>query len=298
MRRFLLLCVCLTTAVHAAEGEPPARLKVASIQMEIHDDWRENLPRILRGIDEARATGARVVVFPEAALSGFSKAAVAQLNWTELAGAMRQVAEAARTAKAYVLYGCATPVEQAKPHNTALVIGPDGNEITRYHKMFPEGWFTPGESLALFRIDDLPCTLMICHDERFPELTRIPVLAGAQICFYLSYEINGAENAARKREGYRAQLIARAVENGIWVVQSNGVGPLRGDGPRSLGNSRIVAPDGTVLDEAPEMQEATLLREITPSEAKRGNALETWNNPALKAWWQQGLALMAKPAAP
>ena len=71
-------------------------------------------------------------------------------------------------------------------------------------------------------------------------------LPGARVVFYISYEINGLAGALAKSEGYRAQLIARAVENNIWVVQSNGVGPLQATGGASLGYSRIVAPTGKV----------------------------------------------------
>jgi len=40
-------------------------------------------------------------------------------------------------------------------------------------------FFTPGNSVAFFRIEGVPCTAMICHERRFPELVRLPVMMDA-----------------------------------------------------------------------------------------------------------------------
>lgn len=293
----IVLCagLCIQNTSHAdsdREHLEDKDLRVASIQMEITGDYRANLQRILRGIDEAREANARVVVFPETALSGFTRETIETLSWKEVESAMVSIAEAAQRVGIYVIYGCATQSPKEKPFNSALVIGPDGKEIFRYHKMFPESWFEPGDRLALFEIDGIPCTMMICHDERFPELTRIPALGGAKLCFYISYEINSVKNAMLKKEGYRAQLIARAVENNVWMIQSNGIGPLSSSEHVSLGNSRIVNPQGVVLKEAPELKETTIIEDIDPEAATCSNALETMNSAFLTPWWRAGLHLL------
>lgn len=256
-----------------------------------------NLARIGTGIEEAAHRGARVAVFPECALSGFDKETVAALDWARVDAARKQVAAWADVHDLYVIYGCATPSGQDKPFNSAIILNPDGAEIFQYHKMVPEGWFTPGDRLALFQIDGVPATLVICHDERYPELTRIPVLGGARILFYISYEINNLDAAHRKIENYRGQLIGRAAENQIWVVQSNGITPeAERNGSASLGYSRIVAPSGNVLEEAPELQPALLVRTLDPNEASRGNALRSLQIGPLAAWWKEGLGILESSA--
>lgn len=286
---------CLTGQLEALKGHDEThalpKLRVRSVQMPVTDSLETNLRRIEKGIDEAAAAGARLVLFPETALSGFTEAAVAGLDWRALSGAMEKVAELAKARGIYVLYGSATPSHTARPFNTAILVDPSGAEVMRYHKMIPERWFEPGGAPALFAVDGIPCTVIICHDNRFPELVRLPVLAGARICFYISYEINGVEAARRKKEGYRAQLIARAVENGVWVAQSNGVGPLGAD-HLSLGCSRVVDPAGTVVAEAPELEEHVLDVEIDPNTARRGNALESLESKFFGDWWKEGLAQM------
>ncbi len=274
-----------------------APLTIASVQMEVTENLEVNLARMLKGMEEAKGAGARVVLFPEMVLSGFSASAI-EMNWDALPEAETKIAAAAKALNIYALYGVATESGREKPFNSAILVGPDGEEVTRYHKMFPEGWFTPGDHLAYFKVDGVPCTMMICHDERFPELTRIPALAGAKVCFYISYEINRLSSAKQKMEGYRAQLQARAMENGIWVAQSNGVGPLGGAKSVSMGQSRVVNSGGTVVKELPAMVDAMLVVTIDPDGARRGNVRETKRQPALQAWYQSAFGLLETQRPP
>jgi len=292
-RKVFALLLIVSLAIPAVA----APMTIASVQMEVTEDLAVNLARILQGIDEAKTAGARVVLFPEMVLSGFSAAAI-EKNREALPEAEAKIAASAKQHEVYVLYGVATESGQEKPYNSAILVGPDGEEVTRYHKMFPEGWFTPGDHLAYFEVDGVPCTMMICHDERFPELTRIPALAGAKVCFYISYEINGVAGAVRKMEGYRAQLQARAMENGIWVVQSNGIGPLGGAKSVSMGQSRVVDPGGGVVKELPALVDDMMLVTIDPEDAGRGNVRETKRQPALQAWYQSAFGLLETQRPP
>lgn len=62
-----------------------------------------------------------------------------------------------------------------------------------------------GDKLALFEIDGVPCTLVICRDGRHPELYRIPAMAGAQILFHPSCSSDEIEAVCWKRTSGRAQ---------------------------------------------------------------------------------------------
>jgi len=289
-----MITVHLLMAIGAVAGAPGeggtcGLLRVASVQMEISDIIDTNLQRIEKGIHEAGVAGARLVIFPESALSGFDETTIGRLDWERLEQAASKVSEAAREHRVYVLYGTTVKSRGAKPYNTAILLGPDGKEITQYHKMVPEEWFEPGDHLSLFEIDGVPCTMIICRDQRFPELVRIPVLSGAQVCFLLSYTVDSPADALRKREGYRAQIMARAVENSIWMVQSNAFGSPPGSEKTSFGRSRIVDPGGTVVAEAPEMAEALLVQDIRPLEANRKNAIKSLNIAPLSDWWREGV---------
>ena len=60
-----------TLPVRGGEVEMPETLRVASVQIPIFNTPEENLGRILQGVSEAAEQGARIVLFPETALSGF-----------------------------------------------------------------------------------------------------------------------------------------------------------------------------------------------------------------------------------
>ncbi len=292
---FAILLILTSSSTEAAKpvaSVPPDSLRVAAVQMAITADMDTNLARILRGIGEAAGKNARLVLFPETALSGFARETIRQLDWERIEQAMETVAACAKENDLYVLYGSATQSDKERPYNSAVLIGPEGKEITRYHKLGPEPWFEPGDHLTLFEIDGIPCTAMICHDERYPEVVRLPVLSGALICFYISYEINSMEAALRKAEGYRAQLIARAAENGIWVCQANGIGPFGESDAKSLGQSRMVAPDGVVRAEAPTLVDTMIVEDIQPRDAGRRNALESLELSPVGNWWREGLKLV------
>jgi len=113
-----------------------------------------------------------------------------------------------------------------------------------------------GTQLFTFTLYDTICSIIICHDSRHPELVRLPVLKGAKIIFYLSFETYHDDGPVPRTEEalgcYRAQVQARAVENRVWVVHGNvaGTGDEATLSEGSHGCGRIVGPDGVVRAEA------------------------------------------------
>ena len=234
-----------------ARAPGPARkpldaLKVAAVQFRSSRDLDENVARIRGHLRRLADRGVRVAVFPECALTGYFEDVVKATTAERLAAAERQVADACREAGLYAVVG--SPYREGhKLYNSATVIAPSGRVVERYHKVqLAEPWPTPGDHLSVFRVDGVPCSIIICHDERYPELVRLPVLAGARVVFYLSHESGVRQE--RKLEPYRAQVQARAAENTVFVVHANA--PANDDLTGSHGQSRVVAPDGNVVREA------------------------------------------------
>ena len=126
--------------------------------------------------------------------------------------------------------------------------------------------------------------MIICHDNRYPELCRLPVLAGARIIFYLSHECNLSKRS--KLGPCRAQVQARAVENGVFVVHANA--PSDGGTCGSHGETRIVGPDGNILLEASQRDEEILIADLDLRLATRGFALNSLRGPH-RRWWREGI---------
>jgi predicted amidohydrolase len=158
--------------------------------------------------------------------------------------------------------------------------------VERYGKVYLAGeeWATPGNHVAYFDLEGIPSTVIICHDERYPELVRLPALNGARIIYYISSESGMREE--NKLLPYRAQVMARAVENALYVVQANT--PANPDLSGSHGQSRIIATDGNVMKEASYFGEDILVETLAIQTGNLQRPLEG----LLGQWWSQGLDIM------
>jgi omega-amidase len=201
-------------------------------------------------------TGARdgvdVILFPEAALCGYTcdpaywKAA----NPSQFEQAEATVIAAARRLRIAVIVGTAH-WENGRVFNSALAVDKDGSTRGRYSKTFlAEKWPTPGTKLPVWTLAGVRSCFIVCHDIRYPELVRLPAIAGAQICYYPSNESGLLEE--HKLSAYRAMPIARATENSIYLVMANAPADPRNmmADEQSHGNSKVIHPNGTVLSEA------------------------------------------------
>jgi len=256
-------------------------------------------------VAEAARKDAQCIVFPETALTGYGPAAVARASAADIAAAEADMRAACRQHGIASIFG--TPRDG---FNSALVVSASGAEICRQHKMqlVPTDlpWTqTAGSTVRVFDIvPGWPCAVIICHDKRYPELCRLPVLAGARAIIYIAAESWHDDlplpapreppwTAARLAEEcgvYRAQAQARAVENRVWLVKSNVAGsrdePLTG----SHGGSSIIDPTGIVMQEAGMYDEVLVCHTLDLAEANAAYANKSvCNGYALAGWWQEAL---------
>ncbi|HWG43356.1 MAG TPA: carbon-nitrogen hydrolase family protein [Gemmataceae bacterium] len=269
----------------AAPRKMPASLRVAAVQMRSSRDLAENVTHIQKFLRRCGKDGVRVAVFPECALTGYYNDLIPKVSAEQLAEAERRVARTCREAGIYAVIG--TPHRAAdKLFNSAVVIDPAGKVLERYHKVqLAESWPEAGDHLSVFKVDGVPCCIIICHDERYPALVRLPVLAGARVLFYLSHESD--IRAEHKINPYRAQIQARAVENTIYIVHANA--PANRDATGSHGQSRLIAPDGNLLREASLFGEEVLAETFDLSKATAENAKRSLRRGPLTQWWREGL---------
>ncbi len=290
-----LLCLALASLASPAQdaasrpagapSEPPRFLKVAAVQFRSGRDLDANVAGITAQIRRLAAEGVRVAVFPECALTGYFEDAVKSTDAGLLADAERRVADACRESGLYAVVG--TPHRDGQAlYNSATVFDPSGRVVERYHKIqLAEPWPTPGDHLSVFRVDGIPCSIIICHDERYPELVRLPVLAGARVVFYLSHESGVRQES--KLGPYRAQIQARASENTVYIVHANA--PANDDLTGSHGQSRIIAPDGNILHEASMFGDDVVAADLDLPRATASNALNSSARGPLTDWWKDGL---------
>ena len=279
----LVLLTLISVPIVFCEEYVNPRLHVAAVQFSPNSSVKENAQIIIQYLDQCAKQGIRVVVFQECATTGYDKTAIANATQKQLDRAEAEIAHACEEFNIYAVVG--TPYEKdGARFNTAVVFGPEGELIERYAKCQLVGgddWAQPGEFLSVFYIDDIPCSIIICHDERYPELVRLPVLAGARLIFYVSSESD--ITAEHKMGPYRAQIAARAVENGVFIVHANSPAML------SHGQSRIIDPTGNIIAEASMFGDEMVDAVIDMRNADGEMAQKSLRFGPLKEWWQEAV---------
>ena len=267
----------------------PGQIRVAAVQMRSAHSLNENVKNICGYLAECAGKGVRVALFPECATTGYFTEEILQYTEQAYLDAEKAIADACRKYNIYAIIG--TPYfEKNIRYNMALVINPEGKTTFRQPKIHlvggDKGWAEPGNRLGVFNIDGDTCSILICHDSRYPELVRLPAIKGSRLVFYLSWE--SGFQSENKLEPYRAQVVARAVENNVYIVHANApqtLKPLEG----SHGQSRIVGPDGTLIEEASILGEEVLIRDLNLTRASGNTAKQSLNADFLNDWWKTGL---------
>ena len=268
----------------------PKRLRVAAVQMIFADSIAGNLEKIERAVIKAAADGADAVLFPECATTGYA-CDFGALKPATLRQALRSVAAIAARLRVNLLVG--SPIFAGRRlYNALVVFDRRGRLVHTYAKCqlvdADRQWFKPGNSLSLFSLDGVPATAIICHERRYPELVRLPVMAGAQIVFQPNAGMDALAVSRTKRRG-RDGLAVRAFENAAYYVFANSVGP-QGEGKWSAGDSKIVAPDGSFLQLADNRCERVLVERLELSRATRKYALDSLKHPRfLASHWRRML---------
>ncbi|MEW6304748.1 MAG: carbon-nitrogen hydrolase family protein [Verrucomicrobiota bacterium] len=276
---------------HRAQKFNPAagkKLRVAAVQMKFAPTIDANLDLIARAVQQAVRRRADAILFPECATTGYAYD-FAALRPGKVRQALRHGCALAAQYQVNILLG--TPVFRGRQlQNCLVVIDRAGRIVHCYAKCqltsADRKYFTPGNHIALFDLDGICCTAIICHERRYPELVRLAAMAGAQILFHPNAGMDALAVSRRKRHG-RDGIAVRAFENAIYYVFANSVGP-QGNGIWSAGDSKIVAPDGTVVKLANNRDAALIVADLDLSLATRTYALDSMEHPRfLSPTWKR-----------
>jgi len=132
--------------------------------------------------------------------------------------------------------------------NSSVLFGRDGEVIGRYHKVhlpLYETWLvTAGDSFPAFETDIGVVGMIICYDDMWPESTAACALNGARIICHSS---------AASPADYRVR--ARAMDYQVFYITS------------TYANSRIAAPNSTILADAGDGQGVTVTADVDVANA-------------------------------
>ncbi len=229
-------------------------MRLAVAQIISGADTSANLELIRDYATQAKAAGAALVVFPEAAMRAFGNplAEIAEPLDGPWASSVRTMAKELDIA---IVAGMFTPGEGGRVRNTLLVTGPDVD--TSYDKihLFDAFGFAesdsvdPGEAPVTFEIEGTTIGLATCYDVRFPALFTANANAGAQVNIVCASWGAGEGKA----EQWDLLVRARALDSTTFVVAcgqadpaSVGI-PAAGKAPTGVGHSAVVSPMGAAV---------------------------------------------------
>lgn len=245
----------------------PVRIAIAQINATV-GDLDGNTRRITDCIGRARGAGADVVSFPELAITGYPPEDLLLKNGfvrgnTEC---LERIVEASRGIISIVGF-----VEQdVRLYNSAAVIS-DGELIGVHRKVHlpnygvfdEERYFEPGGSLRVFEALGTVFGVEVCEDSWHPDGPHKPMAAaGAEIIIV----VNSSPFHAGKWKTREEMLSSRASDNRCFFVYGNLVG-----GQDELvfdGHSMVFGPDGRTICRGPSCEEALVLVDLHPQEAR------------------------------
>jgi predicted amidohydrolase len=236
--------------------------------------------------DEARQ-GAQLIVFPELSNTGYVEPLAAgepvyegTLTHAQYASRLHEAASTpdgplidslstiAKEYRTHIVAGLALrePVHGGLLHNASVLIGPTGligiyRKIHLWHS--EKLYFAPGRRLDVFDTDAGRIGMQICYDIRFPEVTRILGLKGAQIVTSVWAAPWPLGVPLDDDDAFRHRAYTRAMENGVFFLSCNRVGAQGAH--RFLGRSVIAAPGGHLLASSSSESECVVRAELDPA---------------------------------
>ncbi len=241
--------------------------KVGLVQLDVGPDIRDNLRRARLLCERAARRGADLICLPELFnyMGDFHHPCEAA---EKVAGpSISMLRNLAAEHRVHIVAGSILERRGRRlPLNTCFLIGPDGEILARYSKMYlfdidipgrihysESRVMRPGSHATVARTKLGTFGFAICNDLRYPELFRRMISAGSEVIFLPS-----AFTRFTGRDHWLTLTRARAIENQCYIVAVNQSG-RNAEGVRFFGSSVVVDPWGRVLKEAPAKGDAMLI---------------------------------------
>ncbi len=194
-----------------------------------------------------------LIMLPEMWNTGYALSQLGQLADPEGSHTRAWVSDFARRHGINVVAGSIAEKRDGEVYNTMLIFDREGREVGAYSKMHlfrlmqEEKHLASGEKLVMFELDGMKSGASICYDIRFPELARSLSQKGARALFV------PAEWPHPRLHHWRTLLMARAIENQMYVIACNRTGVSGSDS--FFGHSLIIDPWGEIVAEGGEGEE-------------------------------------------
>ena len=259
-------------------------MRIAAFQMKaVVGDVAANLLRIEAAARQAADGGARILVAPELATTGYGAGAmISDLAEPSDGGQVTQLTAISREHGLAIAAGFAEREGADVFNSVAFADGDSEPVIYRKRQLYgayERALFSPGPPASALRtMDGLTFGLLICYDVEFPECVRHLALAGADAVLV----------PTALPESPFANFIAtsvvpvRAFENQLFIAYANHVG--RDDSFCYAGLSRIVGPDGAAIAAGGTCEDIVIFADIDPDDFACSREANTYLSDLREAW--------------
>jgi deaminated glutathione amidase len=263
-------------------------VKIALGQFGAGPEKQQNLARISKLAETAAASGADLVLFPEAAMVGGatdrSLVPLAEMLDGPFVSELQRLAAKHSIA---IVAGMFEPADSARVYNTVVALAQDGQLIGSYRKIHLYDAFghkesdriAPGDGQTLlFGLGGMQLGVMTCYEVRFPEVARRLAELGAEALLLPAAWARGP----LKELHWETLARARAIENTVYVAAAGQVSATL------TGLSAIYDPMGVAMVNAGESEGVVIgeVRRERLDEVRRINPSLAMRRPDVYAAWQ------------
>ncbi len=261
------------------------KFEVGLIQMHCSPEPQDNLERAVAHVREAARRGAQVICLPELFLTQYfcqrEDTSLFDLAEPIPGPSTARFCALARELKVAIEVSLFERRAPGLYHNTAVVIGSDGEIRGLYRKMhipddplyYEKYYFTPGDlGFKSFELEEGSVGTLVCWDQWYPEGARLTALQGANVIFYPTaigwHPAEKAEWGAAQYDAWFTIQRAHAIANGVFVGAVNRVGhetgnvrgnEVKGAGLDFWGGSFLADPFGRIIAQASHDKEEILV---------------------------------------
>ena len=271
----LALVAAAILGLFAPGSAQASEVKVAAVTFH-PTDMAHNIPKMVAMATEAAKNGARLIVFPEMAATGYLYADLAGVgpNIDSVPGlATKALGAVAEANDAYISFGLIErDAASGQVFNAAVLVGPKG-VVGKYRKNqlqpgFDNLFRSPGNlGFPVFDTEIGKIAMLICYDDSQLQSLLLPALRGADIVAYsvAALYMPKAERGSSSDHSTIASMATLPGWMGVNVVGANGSGI---DQVAEL-DSQFIGPGGSTVWN-------------TKGQVIASAPVTSWNNPAVE----------------
>lgn len=236
--------------------------KIATCQMDVVDNKKENISHALDLINDAASNDALLVTLPEMFNTPYDNDKFVENAEKESSSrTLSSLCKIARKRNIFLQAGSIPELEDDNLYNTAYLIDDNGEIIAKHRKVhmfdidtenmkFTESdTLSPGNKVTTVETPFATISLAICYDIRFNEFWTLMNKNKSDLII-----LPGAFNKTTGPLHWELLVRARAVDNQAFVVATS---PSQVENPYYVawGHSMIVDPWGSILSQAGRKEE-------------------------------------------